>query len=300
VVKCPRCESAHVVYLANQRKWKCYGKHPQPTFTLKTGTVFEDSPIGLDKWAVAIWLVVNCRNGVSSWEVHRDLGLTQKTAWFMLQRIRLAMQDDLTGGMMSGEVEIDETFIGGKARNMHKVKRDERKRTGDLTAGGGGKTIVMGVLERAAEGKPKKVRATIISDRKKKTMMPEIAATVAKDATVYADEFGSVWNHGGDYEIQMVNHAERYVDGQVHTNSLENFWSLLKRGVGGTYVSVEPFHLFRYIDEQAFRFNNRLDANGEVISDYDRFKTALSQIVGKRLTYKELIGKADERPAETF
>jgi transposase-like protein len=295
IVRCPRCDSDHVRYLETARVWKCYGKHDHAKFSLKTGTIFEDSPIKLDKWLPAVWQVVNCRNGISSWELHRAIGVTQKTAWFMLHRIRLAMQDDLTGGMMSGEVEVDESFIGGnKVRNMHKDRKVRAQKVGGQK---GDKTVVLGILERASKGKPKKVRATVISDRKAVTMRPEIEAAIDPDAKVYADEFGASWNMDKRFEVEMVNHAECYVRDQVHTNGLENFWSLLKRGVGGTYVSVEPFHLFRYIDEQAFRFNNRLDANGEVISDYDRFKTALSQIVGKRLTYQALIGKEAETSA---
>ena len=123
VVRCPRCNSDHVKFLDKARVWKCYGKHDHAKFSLKTGTIFEDSPITLDKWLPAVWQVVNCRNGISSWELHRAIGVTQKTAWFMLHRIRLAMQDDYTGGNLAGEIEIDETFIGGKARNMHKDRK---------------------------------------------------------------------------------------------------------------------------------------------------------------------------------
>jgi transposase-like protein len=300
-VKCPRCGSERVVYLEKARVFKCYGKHESPKFSLKTGTIFEDSPIGLDKWLVAVWQIVNCRNGISSWELHRALGVTQKTAWFMLHRVRLAMQDDLTGGMMGGEIEVDETFIGGKVRNMHADRKRKTMSSGYGAGKIGNKTIVLGILERASEGKPKRVRTSIINDRKKASIMPEVAAHVSKDAKVYSDEHGEKWNIDGGFEMQVVKHLERYVDGQVHTNSLENFWSLLKRGVGGTYVAVEPFHLFRYVDEQAFRFNNRKDADGNVISDYERFKSALSQIVGKRLTYKELTGKeGQERETEAL
>jgi transposase-like protein len=202
----------------------------------------------------------------------------------MLQRIRLAMQDNLTGGMLGGEVEVDETFIGGKGRNMHK-DRKFRPLQGNRGGTAAGKTVVMGILERASEGKPKRVRATIIADRKKPTMMAEIAATVSKDATIYSDEFGTNWSLNEGLNIQTVNHLQRYVDGQVHTNTLENFWSLLKRGLHGTYVAVEPFHLFRYVDQQAFRFNNR------ETDDLHRFVIGMRQIVGRRLTYAELTGK---------
>ena len=294
-VTCPRCGSQHVKYLDNARVWKCYAKHSSAKFSLKTGTVFEDSPLGLEMWLPVVWMVVNCKNGVSSWEIHRHMGVTQKTAWFMLHRVRLAMQDDLTGGMLSGDVEVDETFIGGKMRNMHKDRKVEAQKGGHRD---GNKTIVMGILERASGSKQKRVRASIISDRKRKTMAPEIAAHVEEGTTIHSDEFGVSWQMPEKYDHQMVNHLSNYVQGNVHTNGIENFWSLLKRGIGGTYVAVEPFHLFRYVDEQAFRFNTRKDGEGEVISDFDRFKMALSQIVGKRLTYKALTGKEAETPRE--
>jgi transposase-like protein len=287
VVKCPRCDSDHVVYLAKQRKWKCYGKHEKPTFTLKTGTVFEDSPIPLDKWIVATWQVVNCKNGISSWELHRALGVTQKTAWFMLHRIRLAMQDDLTGGQLSGEVEVDETFIGGKARNMHKGRKEAlKKERNQGIQGGAGKAVVLGALERKG-----RVRARVTSDRKKSVMQPFVKDNVLKGAEIHSDEFAGNWRMDEDYTHKVVNHLETYVDGNVHTNGIENFWSLLKRGIGGTYVSVEPFHLFRYVDEQAFRYNTRKMTDGTVITDYQRFMLAMSQIVGRRLTYRQLTGK---------
>src|SRR3954468_13358069 len=122
-VKCPRCGSDKVTYLTNARVWKCYEKHPLAKFSLKVGTVFEDSPLPLQKWLPALWLLTNCKNGISSYELGRALGVTQKTAWFMLQRLRLALQAK-DGGKIGREVEVDETFIGGKARNMHKAKRE--------------------------------------------------------------------------------------------------------------------------------------------------------------------------------
>jgi transposase-like protein len=294
-VTCPRCGSLHVKYLDNARAWKCYAKHPSAKFTLKTGTVFEDSPLGLDKWLPVVWLVVNCKNGVSSWEIHRHMGVTQKTAWFMLHRVRLAMQDDYSGGLIAGEVKVDETFIGGKARNMHKDRKVEMQKKG---RNDGNKTIVVGILERASGKKPKRIRTSVISDRKRNTMAPEIAAHIEVGSQVHSDEWAQNWRMDDRYEHKIVNHLSEYVNGNCHTNSVENFWSLLKRGIYGTYLAVEPFHLFRYVDEQAFRFNNRKDAEGEVISDFDRFKTALSQIVGKRLTYKALTGKEAETSSE--
>ncbi|MDX2149175.1 MAG: IS1595 family transposase [Bryobacteraceae bacterium] len=294
VVRCPTCNSDKVTYLQNARLWKCYGKHDRPKFSLKTGTIFEDSPLSLSKWLPAVWLIVNCRNGVSSHELGRTVGVTQKTAWFMLHRIRLAMQDDLTGGNLGGEVEVDETFIGGKARNMHKDRKRRVQMHGRNT---GGKAIVLGMLERKTEGKAKRIRATVIKDRTRASIAPEVQSAVEKGSTIHSDEHGTQWRME-DYEHNVVNHAEAYVKDNVHTNGLENFWSLLKRGIGGTYVSVEPFHLFRYIDEQAFRFNNRLDVDGLKIPDSERFRTALSQVVGRRLTYEALIGKEAETASE--
>jgi transposase-like protein len=282
-VKCPQCGSEKVTWLAKQRIWKCYGKHTRPTFTLKTGTIFEDSPIGLEKWLPCAWLLINCKNGISSYEVSRDLGVTQKTAWFMLHRVRLAMQDDLSGGMLGGEVEVDETFIGGKARFMH--KNDKRRK--NLKGGGpAGKAIVLGILERETEGKPKRVRTTVIPDRSKAIMQESVRPHVETGSQIYSDDAGYYWRMDNEYLHEIVNHAEAYVVGNVHTNGLENFWSLLKRGLSGTYISVEPFHLFRYIDEQAYRFNNRK------LNDAERFASVMKQIVGRRLTYEQLTGKA--------
>lgn len=274
-VTCPQCGSDHVVYLATVRRWKCYGKHPSPQFTLKTGTIFEDSPLGLDKWLVALWLIVNCKNGISSMEIARDLGITQKSAWFMAHRLRLALHHG-SFDKLSGEVEVDETFIGGKARNMHVAQR-KRRITG---TGAKDKTAVVGFLERGG-----KVCTVIVDNRKKKTLHAEVAKHVEAGTALYSDDLRSYDGLAGKYAHQVIDHAVKYVDGQVHTNSLENFWSLLKRGISGTYVSVEPFHLFRYLDEQAYRYNNRRD-----LDDFGRFKLAASQIVGKRLTWKQAIG----------
>jgi transposase-like protein len=281
-VLCPACGSDNVKYLSNARVFKCFEKHPRQKFSLKVGTVFEDSPIGLEKWLPAMWLLVNCKNGISSWELHRALGVTQKSAWFMLQRLRLALQGE-DGGKLGGEggiVEVDETFIGGKARNMHAAKR-RKKITG---TGGKDKEIVFGMVERGG-----KVRAKHVSTRKAKELLPEISENVMAGSAIFSDELRSYDGLDGDYQHAVINHAIEYVNGNVHTNTMENFWSLLKRGLHGTYVSVEPFHLFRYVDEQAFRYNNREDMN-----DADRFVVAMKQITGKRLTYAELTGKTAE------
>jgi len=275
-IACPRCGSDHVTYLAKARVWKCYAKHDSPKFSLKTGTIFEDSPISLAKWLPAVWMIVNDKNGISSWELHRALGVTQKTAWFMLHRIRLAMQDE-SGSKLGGEVEVDESMIGGKSRNMHKNKRAEKIHG----TGGADKAIVFGMVERDG-----KVRAMHVAKRRGKELQEAIRENVEAGSAIFSDELPSYVGLAADYDHAVINHAIEYVDGNVHTNTIENFWSLLKRGLHGTYVSVEPFHLFRYIDEQAFRYNNRKD-----MDDGDRFSAVVSQVVGKRLTYHHLTGK---------
>lgn len=276
IVRCPHCGSEAVVYMEKSNLYNCRTKHPKQKFSLKVGTVLEDSPIGLDKWLPAFWLLCNSKNGISSYELSRSLGVTQKSAWFMLQRIRLAMQDGFEGGKLSGTVEVDETFIGGKARNMHLAKR-KKTITG---RGATGKTVVMGMLERGG-----KVKAHVIAERDKATLQGKVAEHVEAGSHVMTDELVSYWGLEQSYTHSVINHAERYVDGIVSTNGMENFWSLLKRGLNGTYVAVEPFHLFRYIDEQAFRFNNR------GTNDAVRFARTLSQITGKRLTFAEVTGR---------
>jgi hypothetical protein len=290
-VICPRCGSDKVAFMEKYNRWQCNSKtHANRQFTSKTGTIFEDSPLGLDKWLAAMWLLTNCKNGISSYEVSRDLDISQKSAWHMMHRIRLAMQDDLTGGTLSGEIEIDETFIGGKARNMHRIRRNKV----NMQANNKGKTLVLGILQRETEGKPKKIRAAVIPDRSKPTIREHLIPTVEKGSTLYSDEAGKLWSMEG-FTHEIINHAETYVRDNVHTNTLENFWSLLKRGINGSYVSVEPFHLFRYVDEQAFRFNNRKDMN-----DSDRFDLVVRQILGKRLTWAEVTGKVMETKPPTL
>jgi transposase-like protein len=276
-VVCPGCGATTVSFNANRRTWKCGSHHPKREFSVKVGTIYEDSPISLDKWLTATWMLTNCKNGVSSYEIARDVKVTQKSAWFMLQRIRLAMQDDFFGSKLGGEVEVDETFIGGKARNMHLSER-KRRITGTGTKD---KTAVMGILERGG-----KVRAAVVPSRRKTVLQEEVRKHVSAGAALYSDALMSYDGLATDYAHQVVDHATQYVDGRVHTNGLENFWSLLKRGISGTYVSVEPFHLHRYLDEQMFRFNNRKE-----LDDAGRFDLAVRQIIGKRITFAQLTGK---------
>src|SRR5579859_6116322 len=280
VVTCPTCGREDAVFLKNQRKWQCKSIHHHRQFSVKVGTILEDSPIPLDKWLVAIWMIANCKNGVSSYEVGRALGVTQKSAWFMLHRIRLAMQNRsiLKIGGGSSEVEVDETFIGGAARNMHYEKHRRRI----TETGTKDKTAVMGIMERGGE-----VRAMMVPNRRKHALQTQVRAHVKAGSAIYTDALLSYQGlQHQDFIHQTIDHAEKYVDGQVHTNGLENFWSLLKRGLKGTYVSVEPFHLFRYLDEQVFRYNLR-----GLPHDGARFEHVASHLFGKRLTYAEVTGK---------
>jgi transposase-like protein len=282
---CPKCGAEQTTrkhsWLAKQARWKCYSCRKQ--FSVKVGTIFEDSPIGLDKWLCALWLLVNCKNGVSSYEIARDLDITQKSAWFVLQRLRYILKDvsvELMGG--SGQpVQMDEVYLGGKPKNMHKSRRLK------LQLGMNGyaeKTTVFGMLDSGT----RQVRAQMVPNAKRSTLQKAILDNVGFGSTVHTDQwagYDGLANHAFVHET--VNHMTEYVTaGGVHTQAIENFWSLLKRGLNGTYVAVEPMHLDRYLDEQMFRFNNRSGHN-----DGTRFTKALSQVAGRRLTYAELTGK---------
>lgn len=285
-VQCPACKQKRATFLKTRRIWKC--KECGRQFSVKLGTIFEESPIPLDKWLTAVWLVVNCKNGVSSYELANDLGITQKSAWFMLHRIREALQrnswDKSKIGGPDSEVEVDETWIGGKAKNMHKERRIRYQQGG----GHHGKAVVMGLFDR----EQRKIRATVVPNVKRETLQNEVLASVKYGSKVYTDDATAYDLLHWRYIHDTVNHAEQYVKGRVSTNALENFWSLFKRNLRGIYVSVEPFHLERYLDEQVWRFNHRGGKKKENrITDADRFMLACSQITGKRLTFAELTGK---------
>jgi len=279
-VTCPHCGSRDVMYLANARLWKCRKPHPRQKFSAKVGTIFEDSPVGFEKWLPAMWLIANCKNGISSYEIARDLGVTQKTAWFMLHRLRYAMQ---TGSFkkLSGDIEADESFIGGKARFMHKNRRAKAIKG----TGGMGKAAVMGLLERHGPDGHSRVILKHVPNVRRHALVPTIREHVEPGSEVFTDALPSYNTLAADYTHKVIDHAEKYAEGKVHTNGLENFWSLFKRGIKGTYVSVEPFHLFRYLDEESFRFNKRRT------KDADRFMDVLRSTVGRRVTYRQLTGK---------
>jgi len=278
-VCCPTCGRADVRFIATRRMWECKEVHPKKQFSAKIGTIFEDSPLGLDKWFTAIWMIANCKNGVSSYEIARALGVTQKSAWFMLHRIRLAME---TGSFTrsGGEFEADETFIGGRSKNMSKSRRAKT-----ITGSGvSGKEVVMGVLHRGTKQEASKAVAVHVPNRKKATVQSVVRAVAEPGATIHTDALMSYATLAPDYIHQFVDHAIEYVRDNVHTNGMENFWSLFKRALKGTYVSVEPAHLNAYTFEQTFRFNERKDVDG------GRFRKVLGAVSGKRITYKELTG----------
>lgn len=274
-VRCPHCGSENVKFMEKANVYNCNTKHPKQKFSLKVGTIFEDSPIGLDKWLPAAWLITNCKNGISSYELARALGITQKAAWHVLHRLRYAMTETGMLGLV-GPIEADETFVGGKVKNMHKNKRPKQSYMDS-------KTIVMGMLERGG-----KVRAGVIADRKLENMQPMLEDNVYPCSHIITDEFANYPKiaRDNDHIHEIINHAEGYVRDNVHTNGVENFWALLKRTIGGSYVSVDAAHLNAYVAEQVFRFNHRKDCN-----DAGRFIQIMSQIVGKRLTYTELISR---------
>jgi transposase-like protein len=292
-VACPRmgCGSANVraierVVKSRSRKpgakphtehlWFC--KDCKRQFTAKVGTIFEDSPIGLDKWLPAIWLLSADRNGISSYEIARALKVRQPTAWFILHRIRTMMGSENTEPL-EGVVEADETFIGGKLKFSKRARRYIRE--GNPWDPNLNKTRVLGIVQRGG-----KARAWVIPNFKKQTMLPKLVEAIRPDATLYTDGSGVMYQMGKQFaQHDWVNHALEYVKGHVHTNNIEGFWSVLRRTLGGTYIHVNPRHLNRYIAEQVFRFDERENSDGP------RFNEALRGADSKRLTYKALTAK---------
>jgi transposase-like protein len=290
-VICPRCSAAKNSFIKTRKLWFCYACKRQ--FTLKVKTIMEDSPITLDKWMTAFWLLANAKNGISSHELGRAIGVTQTTAWFMLQRIREVMKNRSFGptkiGGEGNEVEVDETFVGGKVKNMHRARRVRFAAEEGFVGAATGKTIVQGILDRNL----RKVRAAVVPNVTREVLQNEILKNVKFGSKVYTDN-AVAYDNGMQRRFvhDVVNKTETYVRGQVHVNRMENFWSLLKRSLKGTYVAVEPFHLSRYVDEQVFRFNHRKDGVRK-LNDSDRFAAAMANVLGRRLTYSDLTGKSD-------
>lgn len=281
-VECPRegCGAKRVQFIATRGIWRC--KECKRQFSVKVGTIFENSPIGLDKWLAALWVITAHKKGISSYQLSRDIDVTQRTAWFMLHRIRLAMRTESFSKPLAGEVEADETFIGGKETNKHIEKRAIKKHPSKRGGGTEGKAIVMGLLERETG----QFRAAIVPSTRKGHLQGQVRQHVAPGSNLYTDAHASYRTLSGEYKHEVVDHAAEYVRGRVHVNGVENFWSLLKRGLSGIYHSVEVEHLDRYLDEFTYRFNTRK------VTDAERFAASVSRVSGKRLTYKELVGQA--------
>jgi transposase-like protein len=271
-IACPKCGSDKVGVIESRRMLQCRDVSCRKQFSAKVGTIFEDSPLPLSHWFAAVWLIANAKNGISSCELARALGVRQATAWFMLHRIREAMKTR-SFRKLDGEIESDETYVGGRAENMHARKR-ERKILG---RGGVGKTIVHGLLERGGE-----VRAQVVPNVEAETILPAVYSNVESGAAVYTDAHASYQALISRYVHDFIDHTTGYVRGKVHTNGIENFWSLLKRAIRGSYVAVAPFHLGRYVDEEVFRFNARKG------TDWTRFMAAMRGVIGRRLTYRRL------------
>ncbi|GAC1392025.1 MAG: IS1595 family transposase [Vulcanimicrobiaceae bacterium] len=283
-VACPRmgCGSTNVGYISTRRMWQC--KDCKKQSSVKVGTIFEDSPIGFHKWLPAMWMIGGARNGISSCELARAIGVTQKTAWFMLHRIRLAMKHKSIAPPLSGEVEADETFVGGRYRSRFFSKSGHRKlEHGPAT----GKTTVFGMVERGSSeaGKRSRVRAMVVPDHKRSSLLPHIRQNVLPGSMLYTDALRSYRNLGPEYHHAFIDHMVTYVEGRVHTNTIENFWSCLKRTLHGTYIAPRAFHLDAYVDEQVFRFNNR------ELPDGARLEAAFEGIDGRRVTYAQLTDK---------
>ena len=276
-VTCPYCENRNLSFITTRRVWHC--KECKKRFSAKVGTVMEDSPIKLETWMIAMWLITGAKNGISSCEVARAIGVCQKTAWFLLHRIRFVMR---TGSFkkMDGEVETDETYIGGKAKNMHAGKRQEMRERGFP------KTAVMGFRERDGE-----VRTMVIPDNTKETLQAKVRENVEEGADLFTDSARAYNGLSEDYTHRTVDHKNgQYVveyqegdrDLQAHTNGIEGYWNLLDRTYHGTYIIMSPQHQERYLAEQDFRYNTRKLKDGE------RFMVVLKQSDGKRLTYLAL------------
>jgi transposase-like protein len=278
-VACPRCGTAEPAFMPKVMRWYCTECKKQ--FSAKVGTIFEDSPIGLDKWLPAIWLIASNRNGISSYEIARALKVTQKTAWFMLHRIREAMADPCDG-LLEGPVEADETYVGGLTKSMNAKRRAKYRREWS----GQDKAAVMGIVQRNTPERKGKARAWVVPFVEGRFLKENIRRHVRAGDPVYTD--GATWYKGltRDYVHETVDHhALEYVRGHVHTNSIEAFFSVFKRTIKGTYVAPRAKHLQRYVEEQVFRFNAREQKDGP------RFAEATKRADGKRLTYKALIAK---------
>jgi transposase-like protein len=275
-VACPRCGvigDKDLAFMPKVMRWYCNPCKKQ--FSAKVGTLLEDSPIPLTKWLPAIWLIASNRNGISSYEIARGLEVTQRTAWFMLHRIRAAMADE-SFEKFRGPVEADETYVGGKTTAL-------RQPDGTLRRFGPNKdkTTVMGIVERKG-----RIRAFVIPSTRRQTLADRLRENVEPGSVVYTDAAAAYTSIKNTYTHYVINHAHEYVRGHIHTNNIEGFWSVFKRTIKGTYIAPRPKHLQAYVEEQVYRFNERAESDGP------RFAKVTKRTDGRRLTYKALTGKA--------
>lgn len=269
---CPYCGNEKVYHFKDGKTFKCASCRKR--FSIRVGTIFEDSPLPLQKWFVAIYLITSHKKGISSVQLAKDIGVTQKTAWFMLHRLRHAIKTKSFYRPLKNEVEVDETYIGGKEKNKHKSKRVEGSQGRSTKT----KTPVVGMVERNG-----KLKAKVVNDTKSKTIKDLIISNVVFGSKIITDEFRSYFGLDFLYQHLFVKHSEgEYVNGIAHTNTIENFWSILKRGIVGIYHFVSKKHLSRYLDEFTFRYNTR------GMTEEDRFNYLLANCNG-RLAYEQLI-----------
>jgi hypothetical protein len=269
-VVCPTCGRVDVSYLKSQKRWQCKSQHPKRQFSVKVGTIFEDSPLGLDKWLPAIWMIVNAKNGVSSYEIARALGVTQKTAWFMDHRIRVTMEYGSFDKKLDSPVEADETYVGGKTR-------EEKGRFNN-------KTAIVGVVEKKKH--IGQIRAFATKQADATNTMPFLKENLTEGAILHTDESTIYSRARRTFIHESVNHSEKeYARGAISTTTIDGFWNLFKRSYKGTYTHLSPTHLDRYVKEHTYRYNTRM------LSDGQRFTEWFANC-NRRLMYRALVKKA--------
>jgi transposase-like protein len=269
-VICPTCGRVDVSYLESQKRWQCKSRHAKRQFSVKIGTIFEDSPLGLDKWLSAVWMIINAKNGVSSYEIARALGVTQKTAWFMDHRIRAAMEYGTFDKKLDSPVEADETYIGGKTR-------EEKGRFTN-------KTAIVGVVEKKKH--VGQIRAFATKQADATNTLSFLKQNLEEGATVHTDESKIYSRAKRTFIHESVNHSEKeYARGAISTTTIDGFWNLFKRSYKGTYTHLSPAHLDRYVKEHTYRYNTRM------LTDGQRFTEWFANC-HRRLMYKTLINKA--------
>lgn len=277
---CPKCGSDNVSKLNFRPAYRCRENGCKKSFSLKSVSIMNHSPLPITKWVPAIWFVINHKNGVSSCEVARALKITQKAAWHLCHRIRKVVSNG-SFTKMTGVIEVDETFIGGKEKFKHGMKDKSLAQWKKAQQKHGGKTVVMGMVERGGE-----FRGKVVDSTRRVSLEPEVRANVAEGSTIYTDSLKSYQRLNDVYNHGWVDHSNnQYVKGEAHTNTMENFWSCFKRSIKGTYIQIASFHTDRYLDEQSFRYNYRK------LNDAQRFEIAVGKIFGKKLPYSVLTGK---------